>query len=557
MAESFLSNILSQLGAGSKDIVFLSVTPGVGLEMIKVDASAKMVNAYGSRPLEYNESMREIANYQELKNGMQELFTELHISPKSSVYFSLPSVHVGKIDLPLLLNDEGITTAIVSTVEQSYVFKKCEPVVSWIEVLGQNKSETRTVMYSAIQKPVVDKIKNIVTEFGGSLKLVENSIISILRALAFTELTKEQMEEMTPWNLMLVNPTGYSIISLVGQDIVDYYEEPIAFKTYELEEVYNVINSSVQLSLMNYPANYLYIISQTDMVSAEHLASIMPFDGKIGFYEDNNYKKEEILSISLDIIPSNVKTISLESIGLALCTSYAYPVLFDFSGNNKVDSGSETSQTFSFVFQGKEVVLTEPALRNISIAVAAVLVVPVVAAMMILPNIEKQKKTKLDGVKKEITAIEKKIKSLTDQAPTSAAFDPAKEIEIVLKANRVKLIAYSALGESVPRNLWVTYFSATPDGKLYIKGVCDDVEGIYKFFKNMKDYMVDSQLRLHKLEMVNHSLDSAVSAIGGYQFELTNMTDAELNPAPVAENTEASSDGKGKKVNDLKPVKGK
>ena len=176
MAESFLSNILSQLGAGSKEIVFLSVTPGVGLEMIKVDASAKMVNAYGSRPLEYNESMREIANYQELKNGMQELFTELHISPKSSVYFSLPSVHVGKIDLPLLLNDEGITTAIVSTVEQSYVFKKCEPVVSWIEVLGQNKSETRTVMYSAIQKPVVDKIKSIVTEFGGSLKLVENSI---------------------------------------------------------------------------------------------------------------------------------------------------------------------------------------------------------------------------------------------------------------------------------------------------------------------------------------------------------------------------------------------
>ena len=210
-----------------------------------------------------------------------------------------------------------------------------------------------------------------------------------------------------------------------------------------------------------------------------------------------------------------------------------------------------------FRSQGKEVVLTEPALRNISIAVAAVLLVPVVAAMMILPNIEKQKKAKLDGVKNEITAIEKKIKSLTDQAPTSAAFDPAKEIEIVLKANRVKLIAYSALGESVPRNLWVTYFSATPDGKLYIKGVCDDVEGIYKFFKNMKDYMVDSQLRLHKLEMINHSLDSAVSAIGGYQFELTNMTDAELNPAPVAENTEASSDGKGKKVNDLKPVKGK
>ncbi len=556
MAESFLSNLLSQLGAGSKEIVFLSITPGVGLEMIQVDTTAKMVKAYGSRPLEYNESMREVSNYQGLKDAMQELFTELRISPKSSVYFSLPSVHVGKIDLPLLLNDEGITTAITSTVEQSYIFKKCEPIVSWFEVLGQNKSETRTIMYSAIQKTVVEKLKEIVTGFGGSLKLVENSIISILRALAFTELTKDQMEEMTPWNLMLVNPTGYSIVSLVGQDIVDYYEEPIAFKTYELEEVYNAINSSAQLSLMNYPANYLYIVSQTDLVSAEHLASIMPFDGKVGFFEDNNYKKDEILSISLDIIPSNVKTISLEAVGLALCTNYAYPVLIDFSGNNKTDAEGE--KTLSFVFQGKEVVLAEAALRNISLAFSAVLVIPVLAAMMVLPNIEKQCKSKLDGVNKEIAEIDKKIKGLTEQSTSSTTFDVNKEIESVLKANRVKLIAYSALGESVPRNLWVTYFSTTSDSKILIKGVCDDVEGIYKFFKNMKDFLVDTQLRLHKLEMINPSLDSAVSAMSGYQFEITNMSEAELNPLPAAEVLEdVDPKSKGKKVNDLKPVKGK
>ena len=161
MAESFLNNLLSQFGAGSKEIVFVSVTPGIGLEMIQVDAAAKMVKSYGSRPLEYNESMREITSYEVLRSAMQDLFTELRISPKSSIYFSLPSVHVGKIELPLLLNDDGITTAITSTVEQSYIFKKCEPIVSWFEILAQAKSENRTIMYSAIQKTAVEKIKQV------------------------------------------------------------------------------------------------------------------------------------------------------------------------------------------------------------------------------------------------------------------------------------------------------------------------------------------------------------------------------------------------------------
>lgn len=559
MAESFLNNLLSQFGAGSKEIVFVSVTPGIGLEMIQVDVSAKMVKAYGSRPLEYNESMREITSYDDLKTALSELFTELHVNPKSSIYFSLPSVHVGKIELPLLLNDDGITTAITSTVEQSYIFKKCEPIVSWFEILAQAKSENRTIMYSAIQKIAVEKIKQVVTELGGSLKLIENSIISILRALAYTELTQVQMQDGTPWNLMLINPTGYSIVSLIGQDIVDYYEEPIAFKTYELEEVYSVINSSAQLSLMNYPANYLFIVSQTDMVSAEHLASIMQFDGKINFYEDNSYKKEEILSISLDIVPSNVKTISLEAIGLGVCTNYSYPVLIDYSGNNKVDS-PEGDKTISFLFQGKEVVLTERALMNISFVLCAVLIIPVLAAMLLLPPLEKQKKAKVDEVNKQIAEIDKNIKGMTEQTTTAAsAFDANKEIEIVLKANRVKLIAYSAIGESVPRNLWVTYFNVSPEGKIQIKGTCDDVEGIYKFFKNMKDYLVDSQLRLHKLEMINPSLDSAVTAMSGYQFEITNMSEAELNPIlePEVVDDKSAKKAKGKKVNDLQQVKGK
>ena len=111
MIEKFINDLLSQLGAGSKEIVYLSVTPGVGLEMIQVDPVIKSVKTYGHKPLEYSDSMREIANYDDFKNALQELFQDLNINPKCNIVLNLPMVHFGKVDLPLLLNDDGDTGA--------------------------------------------------------------------------------------------------------------------------------------------------------------------------------------------------------------------------------------------------------------------------------------------------------------------------------------------------------------------------------------------------------------------------------------------------------------
>ena len=58
MSEDFLSKFLSQIsGGGSKEYVYLSVTPGVGLEMCQLDitTSPKSVKSYAVRELAYNE----------------------------------------------------------------------------------------------------------------------------------------------------------------------------------------------------------------------------------------------------------------------------------------------------------------------------------------------------------------------------------------------------------------------------------------------------------------------------------------------------------------------
>ncbi len=568
MIEKFVNDLLSQLGAGSKEIVYLSVTPGVGLELIQVDPVIKSVKTYGHKPLGYSDSMREVASYDEFKTNLQELFQDLNINPKCNIVLNLPMVHFGKVELPLLLNDEGITEAVISEVEQSYIFKRCEPVVSWFEGRSNTASDTRVIFYSAVQKNAVDKIREILSEMGANLRGVEISLVSNLRALYFSGLTATQMTEGTPWNLMVVNSSGYSLISMLGMQIIDYYEEPLALKTYELDEIYDVVNTSAQIALMNFPSNYLYVVSETDMVSAEHLSSKMPFEGKIDFLENNSFRKREILPVSLNILPDQVIKISLESVGVAVSRACDYPIKLDFSGNNQSEMSMSGEESISFNFNDKEIVLTETVLKKISLVIAAVLIVPSLIAMLTLPIVQKKNRAQLNDINAKIKNIEDEIKKLTELATESGNFVIRTEIENVLKYNRAKLIAYSALGESVPADLWITYFSAKDNGKVDIKGVSEDVEDIYLFFKNMKDSMIDTQLRLNKLEMVSDSIDEAVMSEGAtmYDFEITNMAAGEVSSSADKANvnranntnkeaSDAKQDTKSsKKVNDLEPI---
>lgn len=533
-----LNDILSQLGlSGSKDVVYLSVTPSVGLELILLDTTARTVKNYAYRPLEYNESLREIANIEEFKRDVEDLFSELKINLKSNVILNLPMVLFGSKDLPLLLADDAVTEALTSEVEQSYIFKRFEPVVSWCDATASQTGDSRKLFYSALQKNVVDDIKNALAELGISLVGVEISLTSILKALAFTGLAEAQMKDNVSWNLMLINQNGYSICSMVGKNIVEYYEEPLAIKSFEGDEIYNAINASAQITLMSYPANYLYILSTTDMVSAELLSKRINFDGMINYYDNNDFKRDNPLPVSLEVLEDTAHKISLEAIGIAVGSAVSMPVKFNFL-TKSTDSGVEDpNEPFHVELGSHEFDISPNAARNISVLISILLLIPVFAAYMIIPIIEKQKQTQLNDINSKLEQTNNEIKRIQEEQNKLNDFDANAEIKKVLGFNRSKLMAYTALGESVPKNLWITYFTAKDDGKIDIKGDSENVEDIYTFFKNMKDSLINTKLRLHKLEMKSNSVDEAVTidpdTPNDYEFEITNMTDAEVNALVV------------------------
>lgn len=532
-----LNSILSQLGVGSKDTVYLSVTPGVGLELIQLDTSSRTVKNYAYRPLEYNESLRELPDIEAFKNAVTELFAELKINIKSNVVLNLPMVLFGSKELPLLLADDAVTEALTSEVEQSYIFKRYEPVISWIDANNSQSGDMRKLFYSAVQKNTIDDIKNALTELGANLSGVEMSLTSILKALAFSGLAEEQMKENISWNLMLITQSGYSICSMIGKNIVDYYEEPLAIKSFEGDEIYNAINASAQITLMSYPANYLYVISETDMVSAELLSKRLQTDGIVNFWENNSFKKQDALPVSLEVLEETAHKISLEAIGIAVGSNVSMPVKFNFlSGSATEGVSDDPNEPVHVVLGTTEFDISPNAARNVAAAAAVVLLIPAVIAFMVVPMVAKQKQTLLDDVNAKLQQTDAEIKRLQEEQNKQNDFDVNAEIKKVLGNNRSKLMAYTALGESVPKKLWVTYFVAKDDGKFDIKGDSSNVEDIYLFFRNMKDSLISTKLRLHKLEMKTESVDEAVTIDPNqptdYEFEITNMTDAELNPPP-------------------------
>ena len=179
--------------------------------------------------------------------------------------------------------------------------------------------------------------------------------------------------------------------------------------------------------------------------------------------------------------------------------------------------------------------------RVMSIAIAILLLVPVGIAMLLLPKIQADKQAQLDELNASIQQIEKEIKELKEAQQMAGKFSVKNEITKTLQDNRVKLMAYSAIGESVPSQLWLSYFMTEGSGKISIKGGASSVEDVYSFYKSLKEYLVSSDLKLQKLEMVSDDVDEFMSNLPvTYNFEISNISQVS---APPVVDADAKKDG--------------
>ena len=516
-------NSLLGMGGGRKDI-YVSISPACGLEILEIDNSGT-IRTYAQAPLEYNDAQREIANYDAFRNTLAELLQSRNIDPmKINVHLNLPTVWFGlKEGIQLLLDDNAITNIVIGELEQSYIFKRKNPVPYWFDAQVSTNSDSRSVFYTAVQEEVIEQIREILTGMGAVLVSVGCSLFADLKGLYVTALAREQMEnDGHSWSLMIVNNSGYQLLSLQGKRLLEYYEEPMPLKSFEGEEVYTEIENSVQIALMSSPSSSLVIISESNLVSAELLRERLQFSGQSIAIEENQYRKEPIANFGLNVLPDDQVKVSLSAYGSAAPSGLI---------NNDVNFlGAADKPVEVATFMG----ITPPVATVFALIILAVISGISLFAASTTEKMANDMQAKGAELDTQITALQSEVQQMEGAQEGKVVVDSVEEIAKTLKNNRTKIMAYAALGESIPKDLYLTYFITGDNGLIAIKGCADTVEDVYVFFKNLKDSLVDSNLRVSNLGLRSGSLDKVVNDTvspfdsAPYIFEITNMTDAQL-----------------------------
>lgn len=549
-----MSSFLSNLGTKAKATIGISVSLNVGLEMIQVDLASKTVIKYANRPLAYNPSTREIEDYTLFRNSILELFSELGISPQNSnVVVNLPNVYFSHTYLPTTLEDDAITTALISDVEQNYLFKKNTPIVSWVDIQANNKTENRYILYSAIQEGVVEAIKSICNDLGATLIAIENTYSSLLKTLEYTEITRKYAQDGRNWNILLVSQNNYAVFSMNRYNVIDYFEDPLALKSFNSDEVYIAVGQAASAALAKFPSDRLIIISETNYISAEILAIQMKRAGEVTFLECNKFAKNSIMNVDLNILPNYVPLITPEAIGAAIYKAKEFTISFNYLSTSDYQA-PDTVDFFGYeVTKEMVTILTVIALAiigGISFALCTVL-------NSTISSLESQK----SQLETQEQTLQKQLEDLKQNKGKVDIYTASKRIV----ANMTSTISYyNAIGVDIPQKVWLSSFYADDNGSFAIKGETISVDDVYLFFRGLKSQVPNSSLILSKLGVKDENayvdIDQAADVI--YTFELTNsnyvqaMTkaaeaaaaaaagvDANGNPLPIDPNATAPDGG--------------
>lgn len=532
-----MEDLLTKFGFNTKTVVGVSISSNNLIEMICVDKTSRSIIQYAAREIRYNNAIREIVDYDELSTALSELFRELHLNPKScKVMLNMPNVQFAFIHLPLILPDDQVTNAIASEVEQLYLFKRHEPVISWNTVDQSQETDKRYIVYSAIQDSAIQSIREVFEDLGAQLIAVENSHSSMLKGVQYSRILEDEMESGASFNILLITSNSYAIFCMSGHKVVDYYEEPLAIKSFTDDEVYLAISSAAGSTLEHYPTQNLLIISETNDVSAELLSSKISFDGAIKYLDRNKFSDQSFINLDVAVLQAYLPLITLESVGIATYNYEQYPVKFNFLSEV---AGVEIASTLSVNVFGKEVELDKKAIGIIMAAVFGCLIVFFLLIGLLLNASSKKMAEEIAQLDSKQQELEAKIKESKISVDVADIYTISQQI---YTENKKELALFNALSADIPREVWVEGFRTNSDGEVYITGKATGSDYIYTFFRSLKASNPDIFISQLQLDFDNSSPIPDLKSMNNiYLFEIKSTKNKKPPEETGAEGENAES----------------
>ncbi len=527
-----MEKLLEQLGLSSVATVGISISAANIIEMICIDKSQRMITKYACKELKYNNAIREIISYDDFALAVQDLFKEINVNPKNcNVVLNIPNVHFSFISLPLVLPDDQISGAISSEVEEMYLFKRHEPVVSWNTVTVNKDTDKRYIVFGAVQENTIQNVKDIFDDMGCKLIAIETAYSSMIKGIVYSKVLQEEFENNETTNILLINSNSYSIFCMQGKKLVDCFEEPLAIKSFSSDEVYVAISSAAGSSLENYPAKNLLVVSETNDVSAEILCHKINFDGTMKYLDRNMYADKSFMEISAAVLPKYLPVISLEAVGAAAYAYESYPVKFNFL----LGADSEFSTTIVLSFLGQDYEIERRAVLNIGAIVAVAILCVFLLIGMLISIFDKRLLKEISLMSDEFVDTMAKVNATSVAGDVSNVFKVTKEIS---DANEKETAVLFALGSEIPNDVYLTNFQSNSKGDIRIEGSANSSESIYAYVKGLKTK--DPKLKITRLEL-NYTDETASSTVYSFLIESDNPAAAAAAAAAKAEQDKANN----------------
>ncbi len=515
-----MSNMLEKLGFKKRTHVGISLSANNFIELVCVDPQTKTVVKYASGNIKYNNAIREIIDFDEFTEVIENLFEDAGLNPSEcSITLNMPNVHFGITSLDSTSETPFILENLQAEIEDLYIFKRNEPSLSFTILDSEKGRNQKNIIYGAMQAKVIVRLIEIFDSLDADLVRIDTSYSSMLKAIQFCDRFNRFVQKEEKTSILLVTPNSCCSFYLNGNILVDCFEEPLAVKSFSTEEVYSTISKMASNSISKNKPQSLLIISETDEVNSELLSQRLNFEGEIDCINKSINANDQFIDVagdSDDIDSNMISYMTIEAVGAAVSDFDNYPLNLNFLPQERINNNIVNVLGYEVDFR-----------RYISVlvisTVLAGLIVCFIVNFIIENRMNSMSETGKDS-KRKIEVFKKRIGD-NEKTKTKNIFPVLTKI---LENNKSVIDVYSALSTEIPESVYIKKFVTNEQGGIGILGEAKTSESVDAFVKGLREK--DDGLILSKLS-VNSKDDIIPAKIpNGFTFEIkTSDIDVSLN----------------------------
>jgi len=490
----FLKKLINKISPGIKKGIGIYLSPSSTLEIVEYDYDLGEINNYNKIDFEYNSVQREI-NIESFEIALQNILKRFEITPQIPVTLTIPSIFINKKILPSDLAGEEIQMALISETEKNYIFKRTEPSVSWNIISTNKESQLNTILYSALQKNLVERIEDVFKRQGLKLVAFETAYAAFIRGVSVSGLVDDCIEKNLNWCTLIIKNNIHSVITLKGGQVLNIIETPLALNSFEADDLYPSLSSSLIEKMQDAPVESLVIANYSNIVDTDNLVTNFEFKCPVVKIDNNRYKGDPLFTIgsisSSEVINPEIIVINPEVIGSS-CWKMA-PIKFGFNFLNSKGQDEAPGLLASLGVSGNPLHVILLGL----IAVAFVLVTLIsLIAMPVNASLDEQYKQLFVKCSEYQAKFDK---------PQTKVFNLFDVVKTGFSNNEKIITSYDAISGVIPEKVWITSMGIDEDLNASIQGKAYNVEDIVSYYENLLSVSKFNNFKIKSIKVVGEN----------------------------------------------------